>query len=140
MDRQHVVLYGLGMSIQAQRLLTVGEVADKLHMTPDGVYKLIQRGKLEAVKLSERKTRIPEEAFNRYYENLQARADRYLAATPRITAAAARVEFEATAGRSPEEWLAAWKRDEIEDSAENMDLLIQVHSIRIAEAAAQTAA
>lgn len=63
------------MSVEDQRLLTVAEVADQLQMTPDGVYKLIQRGKLEAVRISERKTRIPESAFNRYYAELEARAD-----------------------------------------------------------------
>jgi excisionase family DNA binding protein len=124
------------MSVEAQRLLTVGEVADRLQMTPDGVYKLIQRGKLEAVKLSERKTRVPEDAFNRYYARLEAWADRYLAAIPRITAEQARTEFEAATGQTPEAWLTAWKRDELEDTPENMSLLIRVSAIRSAEAAA----
>lgn len=122
------------MSPEAQRLLTVGEVADKLQMTPDGVYKLIQRGKLEAVRLSERKTRIPQEAFDRYYASLEARADQYLVALPRITADQARAEFKAATGQEPEAWLAAWKRDELEDSAENMSLLVRASAIQAAKA------
>ena len=44
----------------SSQLLKVGEVADRPQMTADGVYKLIQRGKLATVKISERKTRVPE--------------------------------------------------------------------------------
>lgn len=122
------------MSAETQRLLTVGEVADKLQMTPDGVYKLIQRGKLDAVRLSERKTRIPQEAFNRYYAGLEGRADQYLVALPRVTADQARAEFKAATGQEPEAWLAAWKRDELEDSPENMGLLVRASAIQATSA------
>jgi excisionase family DNA binding protein len=116
------------------QLLKVGEVAERLQMTADGVYKLIQRGRLATVKISERKTRVPEREFNRYYDELQARADRYIAAQRRITPAEARAEFEHLTGRTPEAWLESWKRDELEDSAENMELYTRVVSIRSAEA------
>ncbi len=92
--------------------------------------------KLVAERLSGRSTRIPEEAFTRYYESLQARADRYLAAMPQITPATAHVEFEASTGRSPEEWLAAWKRDEVEETVASRRILVRAavdHSAVLAE-------
>ena len=73
-----------------QRLLTVAKVAERLQMTTDGVYKLIQRGKLEAVRLSERKTRVVEESLERYVEASQAWVDRYLAAKPHVDPQTAR--------------------------------------------------
>lgn len=33
-------------------------------------------------------------------------------------------------GLAPADWLAAWKRDELEDTAENMGLLVRVAGIR----------
>ena len=127
------------MRVDAQRLLTVGEVADNLQMTPDGVYKLIQRGKLEAIRLSERKTRIPEDAFARYRAQLEARADQFLAALPRMTAEQARTEFRTDTGQDPEAWLAAWKRDEFVDNPEHMGLLARASAIQAAEAGASPA-
>ena len=88
------------------------------------------------MKISERKTLVPEREFSRYYDDLQARADRYIAAQRRFTPAEARTEFEQLTGRTPEAWLESRKRDELEDSAENMDLYTRVVSIRSAEARA----
>lgn len=126
------------MSIQAQRLLTVGEVADKLQMTPDGVYKLIQRGKLESVRISERKIRVPAESFERYYADLEKWANAYLDARPRISVEAAREAFQAKNGQTPEAFVAAWKRDELEDNAENMNRLFDATGILSAEKSASS--
>ena len=38
--------------------LTVPQVAEQLGMTSDGVYKMMQRGKLAAGRVSERKARV----------------------------------------------------------------------------------
>ena len=40
--------------------------------------------------------------------------------------------FEQTTGYSPEAWLLAWKHDELEDSSENMELMIQASALRAA--------
>ncbi|MDE3134845.1 MAG: helix-turn-helix domain-containing protein, partial [Acidobacteriota bacterium] len=66
------------------QLLTVADVAERLEMTNDGVYKLIQRGKLDAVRLSARKTRVSAQSLERYMQATQAWVDRYLDAQPRI--------------------------------------------------------
>ncbi len=82
----------------------------------------------------------PPRLSNRYYESLQARADQFLAAMPQITRRR-RVSSSRRAPADPtEERLAAWKRDETEDSAENMSLLMRVSSIQVAEARTQAAA
>lgn len=112
-----------------QQLLTVAEVAERLEMTPDGVYKLIQRGKLEAVRLSERKTRISAQSLGRYMDATQVWVDRYLSAQPQIDVQTLCEMFEAKAGMSPDDWLAAWKRDEVEDTADNMRLLVHAAAL-----------
>jgi excisionase family DNA binding protein len=104
-------------------LLTVAEVAARLQMTTDGVYKLIQRGKLKATRVSERKTRVPSAALAEYEAVTQAWVERYLDESAASITEQPEVSFTATTGMTPEAWLAAWKRDEIKDSTENMQLL-----------------
>jgi excisionase family DNA binding protein len=113
----------------ADQLLTVAEVAERLEMTADGVYKLIQRGKLDAVRLSARKTRVSAQSLEGYMHGSQAWVDRYLSAQPRIDVQTLRDMFTADAGMSPEDWLAAWKRDEVEDTAENMQRLARAAAL-----------
>ena len=50
----------------AKRFLTPKEVADELSVSPDTVLRLIGRGELLAVKISDRLYRIPVPAFERY--------------------------------------------------------------------------
>ncbi len=62
-----------------QALLTVPEVAAQLGMNPRHVYRLIDEGRLPAVRLSERRLRVPRAALeawlqvqtNRAVEGLQ---------------------------------------------------------------------
>lgn len=105
--------------------LSVQEAADRLGMTPDGVYKLIQRGKLDVERVSARKTKVPEDALNRYMQAQQARVQRFRDDAPVADVEALRQQFADATGRSPEDWLAAWKRDEIEDTPESMRLLVR---------------
>jgi hypothetical protein len=46
-----------------------------------------------------------------------------------------REHFEDLTGRTPGQWLDAWKRDEIEDSAENMALVMRASALRSLELA-----
>ncbi len=110
--------------------LTVPQVAAELGMTSDGVYKLIQRGKLAAERVSARKTRISPAALNEYTKRQQDAVLRFREATPVQDVGALRERFEAQTGRSPEAWLAAWKRDELEDTPENMHLLVRAAALR----------
>jgi excisionase family DNA binding protein len=51
-----------------RRYLTTSEVAQELRVSPDTVLRLIQRGELAALRISERIYRIPVPALARYIE------------------------------------------------------------------------
>jgi excisionase family DNA binding protein len=110
--------------------LTIPEVAAELRMTASGVYKLIQRGKLPAVRHSERGTRITRWALDAYQRRLNG--DGPELARPRHTTdlATLRDQFVTEAGRSPEDWIARWKRNLVEDTAENSSRLVRALGLR----------
>jgi excisionase family DNA binding protein len=110
--------------------LTIPQAAERLGMTPDGVYKLIQRGKLEVERVSARKTWVPEAALDRYIEAQQAAVRRFREDPPVDEVGVLRERFRAATGYAPEEWLTAWKRDEIDDTPENMRLLVRAAALR----------
>ena len=56
--------------IQTEKLLTVYTVADRLKVSPSTIYRLIDEGKLKAVRLSERNVRVPESSLTAYLERL----------------------------------------------------------------------
>jgi excisionase family DNA binding protein len=110
--------------------LTVAEVAAELGMSTSGVYKLIQREKLGAIRLSERKTVVARIALDAYRRRLK-----YGPPPPpplmveHVDLEVLTREFRDTTGAEPEEWLMAWKADRIEDTAENMRHMIRALGI-----------
>lgn len=56
-----------------KRYMTTSEVADTLRVSTDTVLRLIERGELAALRVSERIYRIPVPAFERYESGLVAR-------------------------------------------------------------------
>ncbi len=117
--------------------LTVAEVAAELEMTRDGVYKLIQRGKLDGVRRSERGLRVPQDALAAYQRRLRGR--------PRLLtiefgdAVRAAERFTADTGISAVGWVQRWKADEIENTVDNAILTIQALIVLVAEADARAA-
>lgn len=109
--------------------LTIPQAAQRLGMTADGVYKLIQRGKLDAERLSARKTRISEAALDRYIEAQQAAVRRFREDAPVDDVDVLRRHFHDATGCWPEEWLSAYKRGEIDDTPENMRLLVRAAAL-----------
>lgn len=128
------------MSTEESDFLTVPEAAQRLGMTPDGAYKLIQRGKIDAVRLSERKLRVPTASFDRYVVELQRRIKRDFVNHSMASAEQLRQDFVADIGSTPEAWLAAWKRDEIEENIENLQILVRATNARAAALAELPAA
>jgi excisionase family DNA binding protein len=110
--------------------LTVAQVAERLGMTPDGVYKLIQRGKLAADRVSERKTRVSQDALDQFVRTQQNAVRRFRAATPAQNLHELRERFEVQTGRSPESWLKAWKSEELDDTPESMQVLVRAIALR----------
>jgi excisionase family DNA binding protein len=114
--------------------LTIPQVAAELDISTDGVYKLIKRGKLPAVRRSERGMRVSRVAFDAYQRRLRH------GETPSVSIPELSIqmdgllaEFERNTGFSPCEWERRWKAEEIEDSAENMSLTIRALTLHLAE-------
>src|SRR4051794_4867697 len=97
-------------SVQTEPL-TVPQAADELGMSADGVYKLIQRGKLHAVRTSARKTRITRTALTEYIQRQQATVERFRATDPVTDHETLHQQFVEQTGLTPEQWLAKWKSD-----------------------------
>ena len=109
-------------------------------MTDDGVRKLIRKGKLKALRLSERKTIVPRAALEAYQRRVAGHSGRVTFQMPELGDPVELAHrFEAATGYSPEAWLLAWKRDELEDRAENMELMVQASALRAALAAGRGA-
>ncbi|MGP0101441.1 MAG: helix-turn-helix domain-containing protein [Solirubrobacteraceae bacterium] len=114
--------------------LTIPEVAAELDISTDGVYKLIKRGKLPAIRRSERGMRVSRVAFDAYRLRLRngvPPSGLILELNPQVDALHS--EFERETGLSPEGWERRWKTGEIEDSAENMRLAIRALTLRLAD-------
>ena len=109
--------------------LTVQDVADRLEISPSGVHKLIQRDKLYAIKRSERNTVIPAPALDAYVARMNGTITSVPVPRSSTTNAEARDAFRADTGKSPEFWIADWKKDLIEDTPENMSLAIHAMAI-----------
>lgn len=56
--------------LKEEKLLPTNVVAERLKLSRSTVYRLIEEGKLKAVKLSKRNTRVPESSLKEYLENL----------------------------------------------------------------------
>jgi excisionase family DNA binding protein len=114
--------------------LTVPQIAAELDITTDGVYKLIKRGKLPAIRRSERGMRVSRVAFDAYQRRLRHGAIQSVS-TPELDfeTSGLHAEFERDTGLSPREWERRWKAEEITDSAENMRLAIRAITLHLAE-------
>ena len=115
--------------------LTIPQVAAELDITTDGVYKLIKRGKLAAIRRSERGMRVSRAAFDAYQRRLHNDDGTPLVAPSELNSEldGLQAEFEHDTGLTPREWERKWKAQEIEDSAENMRLTIRALTLQLAE-------
>jgi len=114
--------------------LTVPQVAAELDISTDGVYKLIKRGKLPAIRRSERGMRVSRVAFDSYQRRLRHRETTTTPTPkPNIDVDLLNAEFERETGLTPRTWERRWKAGEIEDSAENMRLAIRALTLNLAE-------
>lgn len=105
-----------------------------LGISTSGVYKLIQRGKLPAIRRSERGLHVPRVALDAYKRRIQGNAPpSYQPAISTTTLAESRKAFERDTGLPPAEWERRWKAEEIEDSAENMALAIRALGLLLRE-------
>ncbi len=121
-----------------QPYLTIAEVASELGLTRSGVYKLIKRGRLKAIRRTERSLRVSRLALDAYRRGVRGEpADGGL--EPEVSQDELRAEFERATGVSPEEWERRWKADQLDDTAENMRLTVRALGLRAAERSRATA-
>jgi excisionase family DNA binding protein len=114
--------------------LTVPQVAAELDMSPDGVYKLIKRGRLPAIRRSERGLRVARVALAAYLRRLQqSGVSDVRAQEVGLDVDLLRAEFERETGLSPREWERRWQAHELEDTAEHMRLAIRALGLLVAE-------
>lgn len=114
--------------------MTISEVAKDLGISTSGVYKLISRGRLPAIRRSERGLRVPRVTLDAYKRRLQGRGPNLPpAVVSTATLEESRAAFERETGLSPTEWESRWKADRFEDSAENMNLAIRALSLLLHE-------
>ncbi len=114
--------------------LTVPQVAAELDISTDGVYKLIKRGKLPAIRRSERGMRVSRVALDAYQRRLRhSETPPMTTPEPNAEIDGLLAEFERDTGMSPREWERRWKAEEIEDNAENMRLTIRALTLHLAE-------
>ncbi|HEY8638443.1 MAG TPA: helix-turn-helix domain-containing protein [Solirubrobacteraceae bacterium] len=114
----------------ADAYLTIDQVAAELGFkSKSGVYKLIQRNQLPVVRLSARNSRVARWALDAYKER-HGIGDPPGVAVDSLDLTTARKTFRRQTGRSPEQWVEAWKAGTIADSAENMGLLVRAVSLR----------
>lgn len=110
--------------------LTASEVAEELGISTSGVYKLIKRGRLPAIRLSERGLRVSRLALEAYQRRLQrGGSDLPPIRYSNKSIAELQAEFEAETGMSPSEWEQRWQAEQIEDSAENMRIAVRAMSL-----------
>jgi excisionase family DNA binding protein len=58
--------------IEKGRLLTVYTVASRLKVSPSTIYRLIDEGKLKAIRLSPRNLRVSEQSLKAYIEKINS--------------------------------------------------------------------
>lgn len=109
-----------------EEFLTAAQVAGELGMSPDGVYKLINRGKLKAVRRSERNVRVPRLALNAYLRRLnnEPRVTVELPEPPGAQADELIAQFSDQTGSDPESWLHEWRIGKFEDTVDTAKLVI----------------
>lgn len=110
--------------------LKVAQVAERLGLSQSAVYKLCESKQLPSVRVTAKAIRVPSWVLDAYLKKLNGEA---FSPPPlrqdRREAEAEAADFEQRTSLSPEDWLASWKRDELEDTRETMSLTIRCLAI-----------
>jgi excisionase family DNA binding protein len=111
------------------------DVAQELGLTASAVYKMMHRGELPSVRFG-RSVRIPAPAFEAWRRACEAgqwvpiREGEGAPPGPAADLEDRRHEFEQRAGKSPEDFVEAWRSRDVEDDGETTALMIEALSLR----------
>lgn len=103
------------MTMDSDELLTVKQVAAELGISPDGVYKLISRGRLEYEARSAHNKRVRRSVLEAYRQSFAVPTR--VRKMPEVLA-----EFSIASTLTPEEFERRWLARELEDTDENARL------------------
>jgi excisionase family DNA binding protein len=127
-----LVEYDAAMARLDDHYLRVRDYAERFNLSESAVYKKIERGEIEAIRIG-KTVRIPSSEMERYINPVRLLEEE---GPPRdgephnLEDRVAR--FEEATGRSPAEYVQAWRSGEIEDTAENAQLAIEALALRAA--------
>ncbi len=110
--------------------LTIPEVATELRLSTSGVYKLIQRKKLPVVRHSERGTHVTRWALDAYQRRLNGERPNLDRPRGPVDRTMLRGQFKDETGLTPDQWVARWKANQLEDTAENTSRLVRALGLR----------
>jgi excisionase family DNA binding protein len=112
--------------------IRVRDYAERFSMDESTVYKKIERGEIEAIRIG-KAVRIPSAELSRYLHPTRTLGEK---GVPRdgephnLEDRAAR--FEEATGRSPRDYVAAWRDGDIEDTPEQARLAMEALALRSA--------
>jgi excisionase family DNA binding protein len=120
------------MSRLDDHYIRVRDYAERFGFDESTVYKKIDRGEIEAIRIG-KSVRIPSSELERYLNPTATLKELGAPEDGEPTGLADRVaKFEEETGRSPKDYVAAWRTDEIEDTPENARLAIEALALRAA--------
>jgi excisionase family DNA binding protein len=125
-----LVEYDVAMASVDQHYLRVRDYAERFNLSESAVYKKIERGEIKAIRIG-KTVRIPSSEMERYLNPvrlLEEQGPPRDGEPPHLEDRVAR--FEEESGRSPAEYVHAWRSGEVDDTAENARLAIEALALR----------
>jgi excisionase family DNA binding protein len=122
------------MSVFEHNYIRPSEIARRLDLHRTTVYKLIKDGELPAIRIGHA-VRVPVHAYEAYLNRREAEPVSQSTIRGEDVVASVELEsrlagFESRTGCDPFEFIAAWKRGDIEDTPENAEVAMDALALR----------
>jgi len=120
------------MSSVGEHYLRVRDYAARFNLSESAVYKKIERGEIQAIRIG-KTVRIPSSEMDRYLNPTRLLEDEGVPRDQEPHNLGDRVaRFEAETGRSPADYVKVWRSGDIDDTPENARLAIEALALRVA--------
>jgi excisionase family DNA binding protein len=103
------------------------DLAAMLDVSPSQIYRLVEAGDLEHVKVGQRTVRVPAASVALYLGH-SAPGTKSVREEADVETRARR--FKERTGRTPADFIAAWRREEIEDTSEHNQDAMEALALR----------
>jgi excisionase family DNA binding protein len=122
----------MAMSTVGEHYLRVRDYAARFNLSESAVYKKIERGEINAIRIG-KTVRIPSSEMDRYLNPTRLLEDQGAPEDGEPHNLGDRVgRFEDETGRSPADYVQAWRSGDIDDTPENARLAIEAIALRAA--------